>query len=78
MYYGIWSIALIMLMLYITCTVAFASSAGKGDYEPYNSKKLWLGPATEKKSTSKFFSGSNRAPAHDTPASTCKCSKYSE
>jgi len=70
-YYGIWSAALVLL--FVTHTVAFASSAGKGDYEAYNSKKLIL--TSDKKSTGKFFTGgSNRAPAHDTPASTCKCS----
>lgn len=71
--YGIWSAAIVLL--FVTHTVAFASSAGKGDYEAYNSKKLIL--TSDKKSTGKFFTGgTNRAPAHDTPASTCKCSKY--
>lgn len=71
--YGIWSAALVLL--FVTHTVAVASSAGKGDYEAYNSKKLIL--TSDKKSTGKFFTGGgNRAPAHDTPASTCKCSKY--
>lgn len=78
MRYSIWPI-LLMLLLFIMYAVALASNAGKGDYEPYNSKKLWLAPEAKSMSSAKFFTGVfNRAPAHDTPASACKCSKYIE
>lgn len=74
-HYGI--LLTVCLVMFGTHTLALASnSAGKGDYEPYNAKKLTQ--TAEKKSMAKFFGGgSNRAPAHDTPASACKCSKYS-
>lgn len=76
MCYDIWSI-LFLFLLFIMCSVAFASNAGKGNYEPHNSKKLLLEQEKKIIVTGRFFTDIlNRTPAHDTPASPCTCSKY--
>lgn len=60
---------------------AYSTSNGKGVYKTYNAKKS-LTALTTKKDSEKFLFNNmmnthSRAPSHDTPASPCKCSKYS-
>lgn len=69
--------AFYLILFLMTISSAFSSqSPGKGDYEMYNTKQTIA--TDNKKDTDKFFGsslGNTRAPAHDTPASPCKCSK---
>lgn len=72
-----WSL---VFLLCVTHIFAFASTYhGKGAYQAHNAKQSLAVVVDEQKETDKFFgsAGANsRAPAHDTPASPCKCSEY--
>lgn len=67
--------------LVLLCGVAHifaypSTHQGKGAYQAHNAKQSLS--MDGQKDTEKFFSnsgGSMRAPAHDTPASPCKCSE---
>lgn len=68
------------LIVIFSPTYAFSSRVnGKGIYETFNAKQSLV--SATKRETEKFFfgggSGNMRAPTHDTPASPCKCSKWS-
>lgn len=67
----------LVLLISVTYISAFSSTyQGKGGYQAHNAKQS-LAVASQK-DTEKFFGNagsSMRAPAHDTPASPCKCSK---
>lgn len=71
---------LVYILIFAThVCIAFSSSNGRGIYQTnYNTKKN-SSPAV-KKEAEKFFLGAmtdhSRAPSHDTPASPCKCSKF--
>lgn len=68
------------VILFATHISAYSSTSnGKGRYKTYNAKKS-LSAVETKRDPEKLFLGSmsdnSRAPSHDTPASPCKCSKY--
>lgn len=75
-----WSTTCWLLLIFgVTHIFAFTSTYhGKGAYHAHNAKQS-LATAGQK-DTQKFFlgnaGGSMRAPAHDTPASPCKCSEW--
>lgn len=75
---SMFTLAYMLIFVSHICT-AYSTSNGKGIYQTYNTKKLSTSPAV-KANSEKFFLSSmsdhSRAPAHDTPASPCKCSKY--
>lgn len=77
----IFASAFYLIIVFTTNSLAFSSQTpGKGDYEMYNSKQA-ISTTDNKKDTDKLFAsslGNSRAPAHDTPASPCKCSKYNK
>lgn len=72
----------VLSCMFVAQICAYAASNGKGVYKTYNSKKSLTAAAAAatKKDAEKFLFNSmndnSRAPAHDTPASPCKCSKY--
>lgn len=71
------SIGLFCLVFLASQTIAVPSTfLGKGIYETYSAKQSLLTSSSKEKD--KFFlgnGGNSRAPAHDTPASPCKCCK---
>lgn len=70
----------ILASMFVAQICAYSTSNGKGVYKTYNTKKSLTAVATKKESEKFIFNSMNndnsRAPAHDTPASPCKCSKY--
>lgn len=69
----------VLSCMFVAQICAYAASNGKGVYKTYNSKKSLTAAATKKDAEKFLFNSMNdnsRAPAHDTPASPCKCSKY--
>lgn len=58
------------------CSSGYAGITGK--YETYNIQNVTNSDATQSMSRNFFglFNRDVRAPAHDTPASVCNCSKF--
>lgn len=69
------------VFMFVAQIGAYSTSNGKGVYKTYNTKKSLTANVATKKDSEKFLFGNtndhSRAPSHDTPASPCKCSKYS-
>lgn len=64
-------LSVVLLILVALCDAKYQGGLGK--YESYNGVRN-----AEEETNKRFFLGTNRnrPPSHDTPASSCSCSKY--